>query len=266
MRDFRGKGAVVTGGASGIGRALLHALADEGMNLVVADVEMEPAQKVADELSAKGVQAHAFQCDVRDPDSVQALADRAHGLLGGVELLVNNAGVLTMGPFSEKIHADWRWLMSVNADGVANGVFAFLPRMLQASGERHIVNTASVAGLYPYPQLSIYAASKYAVVGLSECLRAELEPQGIGVSVICPGGVATNIMGAARNRPAEFGGPIKPESAPSDMQGAMSPAEAAARIVAGIRANELYILTHPETRTDVASRFDGIMDAYSRQS
>jgi NAD(P)-dependent dehydrogenase (short-subunit alcohol dehydrogenase family) len=267
MQDFRDKVAVITGGANGIGRAIADELAAEGCHLVIADIEQEHANEAASELREKGIRAVGVKVDVASLDSVQALADAAYAEFGSVHLLFNNAGVVSFGPLSALTPGDWRWIQSVNADGVANGLMAFLPRMSEQEGERHIVNTASIAGLFGFPNIGVYTASKYAVVGLSEVLHAELAGSGIGVSVVCPGGVATRIVDAARNRPANLGGPAEGPAEMRDQIMEAMPADVAARkILDGIRANELYILTHPETKVQAEERFNAILAAYDRQS
>jgi NADP-dependent 3-hydroxy acid dehydrogenase YdfG len=266
MDSFREKVAVITGGASGIGRAIAEELAGEGCHLMIADIEADSAKQAATELATKGIRTVGVGVDVASLESVRALAVAAYDEFGSVNLLFNNAGVVRFGPLSALSEGDWQWMRSVNLDGVANGLMAFLPRMLEQEGERHIVNTASVAGLYAFPNIGVYTATKYGVVGLSEVLHAELEDSGIGVSVVCPGGVATQIINATRNRPAQYGGP---ETAPREVQEQMAqamPAEvAAAKIIAGIRAGELYIVTHPETKTEAEHRFAAILEAYDRQ-
>jgi NAD(P)-dependent dehydrogenase (short-subunit alcohol dehydrogenase family) len=267
MQDFRDKVAVITGGANGIGRALADLLADEGCNLVIADIEQEHAEQAASELRQKGVRAIGVRVDVAKLDSVRALAVAAYGEFGQVNLLFNNAGVVSFGPLAAMTESDWRWMHSVNVDGVAFGIMAFLPRMLEQGGDRHIINTASVAGLFGFPNIGIYTSTKYAVVGLSEVLHAEMQEQGIGVSVVCPGGVATRIVDAARNRPPELGGPAEAPKVMADQIAQAMPAEEAGRkILAGIRANELYIVTHPETKADSEQRFNAILEAYDRQA
>lgn len=267
MQDFRDKVAVITGGANGIGRAIADLLAAESCNLVIADIEAEHAEQAAAELRQQGVRAIGVRVDVAKLDSVRALADAAYNEFGQVNLLFNNAGVVSFGPLASITESDWRWMHSVNVDGVAFGIMAFLPRMLEQGGDRHIINTASVAGLYGFPNIGVYTSTKYAVVGLSEVLHAEMQEQGVGVSVVCPGGVATRIVDAARNRPVELGGPAEAPKEMADQIAQAMPAEEAARkVLAGIRANELYIVTHPETKADSERRFNAILEAYDRQA
>ncbi len=262
-----GKTAVVTGGGSGIGEALCRAFAAEGMAVVVSDIDRDAAEGVAKAISAGGGSAIAIRTDVADRASVKALADEAFAAFGGVHTLCNNAGVVTFGPAGEMSDADWDWVMSVNLGGVVNGVTQFLPRMIEQGGEAHIVNTASSAGLFAPPGMASYVASKQAVVGMSEHLRADLASLGIGVSVLCPGGVATRIVEAGRNRPDAHGGPEDvPDHAEPIRQGiaaGMPPEEVAGRVLDAIRENALYIVTHEDTREGVEARLEAMRAAFA---
>ena len=243
MRELAGKVAVVTGGGNGIGEGLVKALAGAGMNVVVSDIELASAERVAKDAEALGVRALAVRTDVADFADVQALAEQVEREFGGTDVLCNNAGVLLMGPIAKMRVDDWRWVFSVNVLGVVHGIHAFLPRMTQRGVEAHIVNTSSVAALGGG---GVYGASKAAVLAISESLRSELEPAGIGVSVLCPGHVNSHILGAQRNRPAEFG-----ENADEPMGNspvtvgldAITVGRAALRAILG---NELYVFTYPE--------------------
>jgi NAD(P)-dependent dehydrogenase (short-subunit alcohol dehydrogenase family) len=273
MQELKDRVAVVTGGGSGIGAALARALAAQGMDVVVADVEMAGAEQVADEVRAAGRRGLAVQVDVSQRESVEALAERCYRELGGCHLLCNNAGVFVVGPIQNRSAADWEWVLGVNLWGVVHGLTAFLPRMLAEPGEKHIVNTASIAGLIATPGIGIYAASKYAVVGLSEHLRLDLAKHGIGVSVLCPGGVVTQIMRSDRNRPAALAGaPAVSEASLQQMSAAasrrddeMQPPEAiAAAVIDGVRANDAYILTHAHYRGLVEKRCAELMRGFDR--
>ncbi|MFI5623371.1 SDR family NAD(P)-dependent oxidoreductase [Nocardioides sp. NPDC051685] len=201
-RGFRGA-AVVTGAGSGIGRSIAMALAARGLGVVVADVEDDAADAVAKEIVESGHRAIGLGVDVRDRDAVEAMADRAENEFGPVSVLVNNAGV-TLRPFRaswDTSDQDFRWIMDVNFWGVVNGHMAFVRRMLNGSGERHIVNTASTAAIHPFAGHSAYSASKGAVDAFSVAVRAELQTQGIGVSVLYPGPIKTRITSSARLRP-----------------------------------------------------------------
>lgn len=273
MQDLRGKVAVVTGGGSGIGRALALCFASQGMDVVIVDIDETEAEHVANEVRYRGRRALAAACDVSSRDAVHRLAERVYAEFGAVHVLCNNAGVVTFRSAQEMRPSDWDWVIDVNLFGVIHGLEAFLPRMLAQGGEGHIVNTASVAGLFANasPGLIAYTASKFAVVGLSESLAADLEGTGIGVSVLCPGGVRTNIVFAGRNRQEEFGGPEEPnlpngvELAADPVDLGMDPDEVASRVINAIRGKELYVLTHGETREQVRQRFEGLMAAYDRQ-
>ena len=204
MRDLDGKVAVVTGAASGIGRALADAFGAAGMGLVLADVEADPLVAAAAELGSRGVDAHAVVTDVAQADQVEALAVAAEDRFGAAHVVCNNAGVAPIGPVLETRLEDWRWVFDVNLFGVVHGIQAFGPRLV-AQGEGHIVNTASSGGLITVPGFGAYVATKHAVVGLSETLYQELAGTGVGVSVLCPGLVATQIFESERNRPRRRG-------------------------------------------------------------
>ena len=263
-----GRTAVVTGGGSGIGEALCRAFADTGMNVVVSDVDGDAAEGVARAIAEAGGRAVAVRTDVADRASVKALADEAFAAFGEVGVLCNNAGVVAFRNAADMSDADWDWVMSVNLGGVVNGVTQFLPRLIAQGTEAHIVNTASSAGLFAPPGMASYVASKQAVVGLSEHLRVDLAPLDIGVSVLCPGGVATRIVEAGRNRPRAHGGPEDvPAYAEPIRQGiaaGMPPEDVAARVLDAIRANALYVVTHEDTREGVEARLAEMRAAFAR--
>jgi len=265
MQSLAGKNAVVVGGGHGIGRGIALALAKEAMNVAVLDIEEDAAKAVAQELQAHGVRAFGTRCDVTNRDYLAAAARDVTAALGPVHLLSNNAGVSApQGPITEKTDADWQWVFSVNLFGIVNAVQTFLPGMLAHGHGGHIVNTSSTAGLIAIGdlQVGIYTASKYACNGYTEILRAELADQGIGVSVLCPGLIATDLaQTSARNRPAAFGGPMpEPAGMPKEMAAqAMQPEEVGPIVVRGIKANRLTILTHPEIVIPMTqARFDAI--------
>lgn len=259
MDDFVGKVAVITGGASGIGLATAKALAAEGMNIVLADIQQSALDRAVPEVAASGVRVLGVQCDVAKLASVQALADQAFAEMGKVHVLFNNAGVAAFGLIQEMSHQDWEWLMNVNVWGVIHGVEAFLPRMIAQGEGGHVVNTASFAGLVANSGLGVYCVTKYAVVGLSECLFRDVSNEGIGVSVLCPMQVSTNIYDSARNRPPELGGPKEPAPRREDSAAASISAEqVAAMVVDAVKKRELYILTHPQSRGPIRRRFERI--------
>ena len=265
MDQLRNRVAVVTGGGSGIGEGMCLAFAAEGMNVVVADIDLAAAERVAEQVRASDVRAIAVPVDVSDPASVEALAERAYEEFGEVHLLCNNAGVLFVRSIAKTTLEDWQWMLSVNLFGVVHGLIAFLPRMRAQGGEAHIVNTGSMAGLVtPRPgSHAAYATSKFGVVALSDSLRDELEPDGIGVSVLCPGGVDTEIRAAERNRPDRFGGPQPIQGRPGDASIVrMPPAELAQHVVSAVRENRRYIITHPDRKPDVVARYERLLSAF----
>ena len=265
MRELAGKVAVVTGAGSGIGRGMALAFAEAGMTVVVSDIERAAAEKVAAELESQGRRALAVYTDVAKRDSVEALAERTYREFGAAHLLCNNAGVAAFGPLHEYRDSDWRWLLSVNLEGVVNGLQAFLPRMKAQAGPKHVVNTASIAGIAALPGLGIYTATKYAVVGISETLRQEGRAYELGCSVLCPGAVLTNIMSSDRNRPSELG-ESKPFAPPTGgnaadvMRSARDPLWVGRRVRAGVENDEAYIFTHPDTRALLEMR---VADMYA---
>ncbi|MDE2669565.1 MAG: SDR family NAD(P)-dependent oxidoreductase [Chloroflexota bacterium] len=278
MRELNGKVAVITGGGSGIGRCMALAFADEGMDIAIGDIEPGPGEAVAEEVRAKGQRAISVTCDVTDLDSVRALAETTKAELGAYHVVCNNAGVISGGPTAEMSAAEWDWVLDVDLQGVVNGVIAFLPGLVE-QGEGHIVNTASIAGLVPMaaPGVINYTTAKYGVVGITETLHDELAPTGVGASALCPGVVNTRISQSARNRPEAAGGPVSEEDMgpPLELPPGMEmpriiganirePEEMAARVVEGVKANDLYIVTHPETREAVEERFAAIMAAFDK--
>lgn len=273
MRDFAGKGAFVTGGASGIGLALGRALAEAGMKVMLADVEAGALEAALRELAATGATVKGVLCDVSDRAAVERAAAEAFAAFGKVHLICNNAGVgVGGGPADQIAPADWDWAVGVNLMGVVHGVAAFLPH-IRAHGEGgHIVNTASMAGMMSAPMMSPYNVTKFGVVSLTESLAAELQGTGIGASVLCPGWVNTRIGESLRNRPARLGPPRAPTALALErraqlqelLRAGMSPEEVAARVMGAIRDGDLYVFTHPEMRAPLEERFRRILAAYDK--
>lgn len=266
MQNLSGKVAVITGGASGIGRAVARRAAAEGMRIVVADIEEGPLKEVERELGSAGADALGVVTDVSDAHSVRALRDAALDRFGAVHLVHNNAGVGLGGPIWEVSEEDWRWILGVNLWGVVHGVATFVPLLIE-QGEGHVVNTASIAGLISAGFLGPYNASKQAVVAISETLLKDLQAMGasVGVSVLCPGFVQTRIAESDRNRPGsahdgEEGGAAELRAAVQSLVDAGIPPEGVAdRVLEAVRDNTFYILTHPELMGEVERRFEEIV-------
>lgn len=264
MNDLRDKAAVVTGGGSGIGRGICRALAAQRCHIVVADVDGKAAETVAAELKGNGVRSLGVQCDVSDRNAVEALADAAWNELGRVDLLCNNAGVGALGAVADVAAADVAWVFSVNVFGVWNGCSVFVPRFRKQGGPAHILNTGSEHSLgIPFPGMGIYTATKHAVLALSDVMRRELKDEGIGVSILCPAVVQTEIWNAARNRPEKFGGPLQsPEEYRQFMAAGLDPDEVGRVVVAGLERGDFYILTHPEVRRIAEERCSEVLSAF----
>ncbi|MGH2358072.1 MAG: SDR family NAD(P)-dependent oxidoreductase [Candidatus Limnocylindria bacterium] len=262
MDSLSGRVAVVTGAASGIGRGLALGLAREGCRVVVADVDQDGMEAVAGEIRGGGGQALTVRTDVSDRGQVQALAEQAFTAFGGVHVLCNNAGVVVHGGLQSATHRDWQWVLAVNLWGVIHGIEAFVPRMIAQREPAHIVNTASMAGLIASKGLGVYNTSKYAVVGLSETLAKDLRPYRIGVSVLCPMGVTTRIREAGRNRPMALRNESESPGEPVELIGRyLAPEAVADMVLAAIRANRLYVLTHDEGLEPLRRRFERMQQA-----
>ena len=270
MEQLEGRVAAITGSGSGIGAALAVACAEAGMDIALADVEAEKVEGVAAQVRERGRRAIAAGVDVRSGEALDAFAARTFAELGGCHLLCNNAGVLALGLVHQRSVADLEWVLGVNLWGAIHGVRAFVPRMIEQGGPGHVVNTASIAGLVPAPANGVYTTSKYAVVGFTECLRLDLEPHGIGVSVLCPGPVKTGILKSERNRPADLGtSKLSREDLTAVMKGGdaansifIEPAQAARAVLDAVRRNEPYVITHPGSKPLVESRFAALTAAY----
>jgi NAD(P)-dependent dehydrogenase (short-subunit alcohol dehydrogenase family) len=276
MDPFKDRVAVITGGAGGIGSAMARAFAARGAKIVLADLDEPALAGAVRELEKAGAQAHGVPTDVSKPASVEALAEATLRKFGAVHVVCNNAGIATFGPVAKSTRKDWDFTMNVNFWGVVNGVQTFVPRLLDQGQGGHIVNTASMAGLVGMRWLGVYCASKFAVVGLTEALFVEMRDQGIGVSVLCPMIVATNINeNSLRMRPAELRNPAGTDipqtggDAPPLVGGTIQPEELARRVVRAIERRELYILTHPEQREILkrrAARIDAAFNVWELET
>ncbi|MBT9506478.1 SDR family NAD(P)-dependent oxidoreductase [Rhodoferax sp.] len=258
MKEFKGKVAVITGAASGIGKAIAERAAQAGMKLVLADVDAAGLDKVVAEFSQKGCEAVGLRTDVSRESEVMALADLAFERFGKVHLLVNNAGVAATNTAWTAPQSEWDRVMGINLYGVTNGLRAFVPRMLEANEEGHIVNTASAAGLIPAPSFASYNASKFAVVAVSEGLHHDLSLRKtkLGVSVLCPEWVKTSIHTSVQHEPdakltaARQADPVLmsiTSTVSSAVETGISPDEVADKVFAAVQAKQFYIITHQKT-------------------
>lgn len=266
MRDLKGKVAVITGAASGFGRELAILCAQEGMKLVLADIDEKNLPGTV-ALLPPGTETISVKCDVSKPESVDHLASETYAKFGRAHLLFNNAGVSPVGPAWSATLQDWQWTIGVNLMGVVHGIRSFVPRMLEQKDECHIVNTASVAGLISVPGSSVYCVTKHAVVTLSECLHFDLQlfKASIGVSVLCPAFVNTGIKDSERNRPAELAGtnplgkPFEKLMRKAVESGRISAADVARITLDAVKQGRFYVLTHPKIKGSIEMRLQDIL-------
>ncbi|HEY5896864.1 MAG TPA: SDR family NAD(P)-dependent oxidoreductase [Burkholderiales bacterium] len=267
MRELKGKVAAITGAASGLGRAMALAFADEGMHVALGD--LADASDVFAEVERRGVSAFSMKLDVSKADEVEAFAAMTERELGPTFVVCNNAGVSPLGAAWEASVGDWQWILGVNLWGVIHGVRSFVPRLISRN-EGHVVNTASVAGIINPPGSGAYNVTKHAVVALSETLHHDLRERGcaVSVSVLCPAYVPTGIADSERNRPAHL--PASPKSSETLAReqrlkkavasGRLSAADVARAVVQAVKDERFYILTHPRIKGAIRARMEDILE------
>ncbi len=268
MQDFAGQVAFITGGASGAGFGQAKVFGRTGCRIVIADIRQEAVDKALSELRAEGIEAHGIQLDITDRAAYAAAADEVERVFGQAPtLLFNTAGVNNFGPIEKTTFGDFDWLIGVNLGGVVNGMVTFVPRMIASGKPCHVVTVASLGGFTGSALAGPYSAAKAAVVNLMEGYRQGLEKYGIGVSVVCPANIKSNIAEATLTRSAQYGetgyveGPEAIASLNSIYQHGMEPEVLAAHVMQGIRDNALYIIPYPEVKDMLAGHFAQIVDA-----
>jgi len=272
MDTFEGRGTVITGGASGIGLATATEFARRGARVVLADVDKPGLEHAVARLTAEGFDVHGVTCDVRHLDEVVHLADQAFRLLGHVDVVFSNAGIVVAGPIAQMTHEDWRWVIDIDLWGSIHAVEAFLPRLVEQGTGGHIAFTASFAGLVPNAGLGAYGVAKYGVVGLAETLAREVKDNGIGVSVLCPMVVETKLVSnSERIRGAGDGLASTPdvtgELGGLPVQDDDLGVDHIARLTAdAILADRLYILPHQAARASIRRRFERIDRTFDEQA
>ena len=279
MRDVTGKVAFITGGASGMGLAMARSFSAAGMKVAIADIEQAALDRVKAEFAGTNAQVITIKVDVTDRGAMERAAKQTEAAFGKVHVVCNNAGVVVGGALDAMSYKDWDWVMGVNLAGVINGVQTFVNRIKSHGEGGHFVNTASLAGQFAIPGLGIYTTTKYAVVGLSETLRADLAKYNIGVSVLCPGVVSTNIFNSGRNRPEELQGDtdtaslaLTPELSEEErparlaelVASSLDPAVVGDMVLAAIQADDAYIFSHPELQPMVEARGAAMNASFAR--
>ncbi|HZF16308.1 MAG TPA: SDR family NAD(P)-dependent oxidoreductase [Steroidobacteraceae bacterium] len=265
MQDIEGKVAFITGGGSGVGFGQAKVFSEAGAKVVIADVRQDHLDEATAWLRANGRTVHAIKLDITDRDAFARAADEVERVFGTVQLLFNTAGVSIFGPLERATYDDYDWMMGVNFGGVVNGVQTFVPRMIRHGKGGHIVNTASLGAFLSGGPAGIYCASKFAVRGLSEGLRGELAKYDIGVSVLCPANVKTNIAESVATRPEKYSdsGYVVDENVLKSLreiysQG-MEPVELARHVLAAVKRNDLYVIPYPEARAGLKAHFDAVL-------
>ena len=279
MKDVAGKVAFITGGASGLGLAMARSFTGAGMKVAIADIEQKALDAVSTEFAESNADVITMKVDVTDRDALEQAAQETEATFEKVHVVCNNAGVSVSGHIKDHSYEDWDWVMGVNLNGVINGLQVFTNRIINHGEGGHIVNTASMAGLVGIQGISIYNTSKFAVVGMSEAIAADLAHNNIGVSVLCPGFVATDIYTSERNRPAALGGKGAsmfdmtagqdlPEELRASLQEGMDtmldPAIVGDMTLQAILDNDFWIFSHPEMKDGFFERAAGIGAAFDR--
>ena len=267
MRDFAGKTAFITGGASGAGLGQAKVFGAAGCNVVIADIRQEAIDVALADLRGAGIAAHGIRLDITDRDAFAAAADESERVFGPVRLLFNTAGVSIFGPMERATYEDYDWIFGVNLGGVVNGMRTFVPRMIAQGGGGHVVNTASLGAFVANSGAGIYSASKFAVHGLSMAMRDALAKHGIGVSVLCPANIRSNIAESVKTRPAHlarsgFDVDEREIAALHEIysQG-MDPEELAGHVRRAIEEDRFYIIPYPEARPMLEAVFQQVLDA-----
>lgn len=267
MRELKSKVLVVTGAASGIGRAIALAAAERGMRVVLADIDPDGLVEAVREVEAQGTEAHGVRVDVGDATSVEHLAHETYARFGAAHLLINNAGVAVGGAAWTLPLADWERSLRINLFGVIYGIHAFLPRMIADDEPGHVVNVASAAGLIAVPSFAAYNASKFGVVGLTEALYHDLKLRKtkIGVSLLCPAWVQTRIAdrGAVNRATADAVDAAVDASVARAVASGISAEQVARHVFDAVEAERFYVITHADTRQAVVLRSDDIVQGRS---
>jgi len=267
MNDLYGKVAFITGGGSGVALGQAKVFARQGMRVVIADIRADHLEAAMDYFHGTDARVHAIQLDVTDRKAFAAAADETESVFGPVQLLFNTAGVSIFGPLEKSTYDDYDWQMGVNFGGVVNGIQTFVPRMIDYARGGHIVNTASVGAFLSAGPAGIYSASKFAVRGLSEALRSELAKYDIGVSVLCPANVNTNIAESVWTRPAKYGNSGYNfnddvlDSLRRIYSAGKDPVELAEEVLKAVQENRLYIIPYPEVRQALERHFAEVLAA-----
>ena len=268
MKDFRNQIAFITGGASGAGFGQAQVFGRAGAKIVIADVRSEAVDKALSALKGEGITAHGIVLDITDRDAYERAADEVEAVFGAPPtLLFNTAGVNSFGPAENSTYDDFDWIIGVNLGGVINGMVTFVPRMIKAGKPAHIVSVSSLGGLQGGAIVAPYSAAKAAVINLMESYHQSLAKHGIGVSVLCPANIKSNIAEATRIRPQRFSdtGYVETEEAIASLhsiyQHGMEPVELAGHVKRAIEEGQLYVIPYPEAKDMLQKHFQQIVDA-----